>query len=256
LSPAAATGAGWAAAGRTGEDARVKTTHILFDFFGTLVGYRAGWTVPGHPRSHDLLRRWGSELTYPDFMAAWSRICAEFDRRGDRDDSEFSMTQVGTAFLADVLGRPPAGAEVEEFVAEYIREWNAGVTYPAAAGECVRALAGDYRLAVVTNTHQADLVPNHLDSMGLRRHFDAVVTSVEVGWRKPRPEIFAATLDTLGIDAASAVFVGDTYTPDFVGPERAGITAFLIDPDRRAPVPDERRLDSIADLPVRLKAVA
>jgi putative hydrolase of the HAD superfamily len=235
---------------------RGRPTHILFDFFGTLVEYKAGWTVLGHPRSHDLLRRWGCELTYPDFMAAWSRTCAEFDRRAGRDDSEFSMTQAGTAFLAEVLGRPPAGAEVEGFVAEYIREWNAGVAYPAAAVECVRELAGDYRLAVVTNTHQADLVPDHLESMGLRDHFDAVITSVEVGWRKPRPEIFAATLDTLGIDAAAAVFVGDTYTPDFVGPDRAGIAAFLIDPHRRAPVPDERRLDSIADLPARLEAVA
>jgi putative hydrolase of the HAD superfamily len=236
----------------TGPD--VGHTHILFDFFGTLVEYSASRTEQGYARSHHLLRRLGGDLDYPDFLAAWAKTSAEFDRLSDQDDHEFSMIDVGTAFLADALGRPPAVADVTAFIAEYISEWNTGVKYPADAVECVRELARDYRLAVVTNTHQADLVPNHLAAMGLLSHFDAVVTSVEVGWRKPHPEIYASALDTLRIDAAAAVFVGDTYAPDFVGPERAGITAFLIDPHRRAPVPDARRLNSILELPARLRA--
>lgn len=68
------------------------------------------------------------------------------------------------------------------------------------------------------------------------------------------PKIYATTLDTLRIDATAALFVGDTYLPDFFGPERAGITAVLIDPHRQAPVPDARRLNSIIELPARLRA--
>jgi putative hydrolase of the HAD superfamily len=230
----------------------VRRTHILFDFFGTLVEYSASRTEQGYARSHEVLRRLGADLSYPDFLTAWSRTSAEFDRFSDHDDHEFSMTDVGTAFLSSALGRPPTSAEVDAFVAEYISEWNTGVTYPAEVAECVGELARDYRLAVVTNTHQADLVPNHLTAMGLLSCFDAVLTSVEVGWRKPHPEIYATTLRALGITAAAAVFVGDSYRPDFLGPEQAGITAFLIDPHRRAPVPDPRRLHSILDLPARL----
>jgi putative hydrolase of the HAD superfamily len=227
------------------------TKHILFDFFGTLVEYSASRTEQGYARSHDLLRRLGAELSYPEFLATWAATSAEFDRGSDRDDREFSMTEVGTAYLSDVLRRTPSAAEVEAFVDAYIGEWNTGVRYSAAVAAWVRALAGEHRLAVVTNTHHPDLVPGHLDAMGLRSCFDAVVTSVEVGWRKPHPKIYATTLDMLGIDASAAVFVGDTYEPDFVGPERAGIAAFLIDPHRRAPVPDERRLNSVLDLPHR-----
>lgn len=229
-------------------------TVILFDFFGTLVDYSPAHTGQDHARSHDLLRLFGADLALADYLAAWSNTWQDFERRSDRDDREFSVTDAGTEFLTGALGRPPLGAEVEAFVAAYISEWNAGVTYPAGTIDCVRDLARDHRLAVVTNTHQPDLVPNHLDAMGLLPLFEAVVTSVEVGWRKPHPVIYATALDALGVDAASAVFVGDTYTPDFVGPEEVGITAFLIDPHRRATVPEDRRLTSVVDLPSRLEA--
>jgi putative hydrolase of the HAD superfamily len=229
-----------------------RPTHILFDFFGTLVEYSASRTEQGYPRSHALLRRLGADLDYLGFLAAWSQIYDEFDRRSEDDDHEFSMIEVGTAFLADLLGSAPRPADVDAFAAEYLAEWDTGVRYIAEIATCVRDLARDYRLAVVTNTHQADIVRNHLTAMGLRSCFDAVITSVEVGWRKPHPAIFAAALQALRIDARAAVFVGDTYAPDFLGPERAGITAYLLDPQRRAPVPDSRRLDSILDLPGRL----
>lgn len=227
-------------------------TVILFDFFGTLVDYSPAHTGQDHARSHGLLRDLGAATDYADYLAGWSGTWAEFERRSDRDDREFSVTEAATAFLAGVLGRPPAAAEVGSFVAAYLDEWNAGVTYPADVVACVRELARGYRLGVVTNTHQPDLVPGHLDAMGLSSSFEVVVTSVEVGWRKPHPAIYAAALDALGADAGAAVFVGDTYGPDFVGPERVGITAFLIDPHRRASVPEERRLTSVVDLPARL----
>ncbi|HYN94035.1 MAG TPA: HAD family hydrolase [Pilimelia sp.] len=229
-------------------------THILFDFFGTLVDYSASRTAQSHARSHELLLRLGARLSYRDFLAAWLRTNAEFDRLSDQDDHEFAMTEVGAAFLATALGRQPAPADVEAFVVEYIGEWNTGVRYPAGITELVRELHRDHRLAVVTNTHRADLVPNHLEAMGLLPFVDAVITSVEVGWRKPHPTIYATALDALGIEARAAVFVGDTYGPDFAGPERAGMTAYLIDPHRRTPVPDARRLASIFDLPARLRA--
>lgn len=228
--------------------------HILFDFFGTLVDYSRSRTEQGYPRTHALLRGLGADLTYEEFLAGWSRTSAAYDRLSDRDDREFSMVEVGTAFLGEVLSRAPERTEVQAIVASYLSEWSKGVRYPAEVAALVPRLARDHRLAVVTNTHDAALVPGHLAAMGLLGSFDAVITSVEVGWRKPHPRIYAAALAALGVPASSAVFVGDTYRPDFLGPRRAGIQAYLIDPQRRAPVPDHHRLSSIADLPARLCA--
>src|SRR5215211_5303072 len=157
---------------------RQACTHVLFDFFGTLVDYSASRTEQGFERSHDLLRSFGANLTYEDFLATWSQTSAKFDRLSDQDDHEFSMIDVGTAFFTDALGHEPALADVEAFVAQYVTEWNTGVRYPAGITELVHKLAGEYRLAVVTNTHQANVVPDHLAAMGLLSSFDAVITSV------------------------------------------------------------------------------
>ena len=234
---------------------RARITHVLFDFFGTLVDYSASRVDQGFEGSHRLLRHLGAELAYADFLDAWSSISTEFDKRSARDDREYAMADVGAAFLAGALGREPAVTEVEAFVVQYLGEWNTGVRYRLGIEDLLGELASEYRLAVVTNTQDTFLVPGHLAAMGLTSLFEAVITSVEVGWRKPHPKIYATALAAVGVSASSAVFVGDSYAPDFLGPEQVGMTAFLIDPQRRAPVPDSRRLSSIFDLPTKLSNI-
>lgn len=229
-------------------------THLLFDFFGTLVHYSESRTEQGYHGTHALLRRLGADLTYAEFLTRWAALCADFDRRSDVDDHEFSMVDVGGEFLAGVLGAEPARADVDAFVEQYVREWNTTVRYPDGIGDLIRGLAARYTLAVVTNTHHPPLVPGHLAAMGIRDCFDAVVTSVEVGWRKPHPTIYATALSALGITAGAAAFVGDTYVADFAGPSRAGMTAFLIDPGDIHRVPRERRLGSVFDLPYAVRS--
>lgn len=227
-------------------------SHVLLDFFGTLVDYSPSRTEQGFEASYQLAASAGAQVGYGDFLRAWDAECARFDRRSERDDSEFSMHQVASSFLRRLLGHDPGAAVADDFVAAYLAEWNSGVRYPSGMTELVRALASRYRLAVVTNTHEPGLVPGHLAAMGIAPHVDVVVTSVEVGWRKPHPAIYAQALRRLGIGAPSAVFAGDTYGADYVGPIAAGIAAFLIDPEGRHDIPAERRLHSLADLPTRL----
>ncbi|MBE1490446.1 HAD family hydrolase [Plantactinospora soyae] len=229
-----------------------RHTHVLFDFFGTLVDYSASRTEQGYQRSHELLRWYGGRLDYPDFLLEWSRVCTDFDRSCDLDDHEFAMEEVTEAFLSAALGREPDAADVRAFVDTYVAEWNREVHYLPGIADLLSGLAADYRLAVVSNTHHAPLVPAHLAAMGVESLFDAVITSVRVGWRKPDPRIYAAALGELGVAAESVVFVGDSIEPDYHGPRRIGMLAYLIDPTGQAPVPDRHRLASVFDLPGRL----
>jgi putative hydrolase of the HAD superfamily len=116
----------------------------------------------------------------------------------------------------------------------------------------VTALRSRFRLAVVSNTHDSALVPAHLTAMGIADCFDAVITSIDVGWRKPDPRIYTAALTRLGIRAEAAIFAGDTYDTDYAGPVAAAMQAYLIDPHGRHPVRSDRRLGSLADLPAVL----
>lgn len=220
---------------------------ILLDFFGTLVSYSPSRVDQGYPRSHAFVREHGSLLSYDDFLIEIDACFAAFDARSDIDDSEFSMGEVAAAFVR----RHAAGADPAEFERRYLAEWSAGVVFPPGLEPFLRDLRRTHRLAVVSNTHSSTMVPRLLREAGIDGLFDAVVLSVDVGRRKPHPSVYAAALDALGIRAEEAVFVGDSYAADYAGPTAAGITAFLIDPEKSAAVPAERRMESVFDLPSR-----
>jgi putative hydrolase of the HAD superfamily len=217
---------------------------LLLDFFGTLVSYSPSRVDQGYPRCHAYVREHGASLSYPDFLAAVDGCFAEFDRRSDLDDREFSMGEVA----ATLLRRYAPGGDPAEFERRYLAEWSAGVLVPDGLADLLADLRRSYRLAVVSNTHSSTMVPALMAAAGIDALVDAVVLSVDVGWRKPHPRMYEAALRAVGVEAGAAVFVGDSYTADFAGPAAAGITALLVDPAGTADVPGDRRIGSVFDL--------
>ncbi len=95
---------------------------------------------------------------------------------------------------------------------------------------------------------------------GLTAAVDAMVSSAWVGARKPHPRIFAAAVAEAGVAPERAVFVGDTWGPDVVGPLEAGMTPLYLRrdghwPDGTAPpdlgtvavAPDLRGITALLD---------
>jgi len=68
-----------------------------------------------------------------------------------------------------------------------------------------------------------------LNELGLPSWLDIVVTSLDSGFNKPRPEIFQEALKRAGVQPSEAVYVGDQYQVDCVGANQAGIRGILLD---------------------------
>lgn len=227
---------------------------IFFDFFGTLVDYSASRTEQGFHDTYALLRDLGVRLEYEQFLDEWAAEAARLDDATRENNREFAMEDVAHAFLKRVRQRPPSDSTVDRFVDVYLAEWNQAVSYPADVPEILHTLAGRFRLAVVTNTHKADLVPRHLAAMGIAGIFEVVVTSLKVGWRKPHPAIFSESLRQMRAAASEVVFVGDDYVADYLGSTAAGIRALLLDPTRRYAIPEERRLYALREVVEKVAA--
>jgi len=165
------------------------------------------------------------------------------------------MLEAATVFLGRVVGTS-SEALVRDFIQTYLAEWNKGVRYPCGIAAMLERLRDRFTLAIVTNTHDADLVPHHLERMGISHLFACIVTSVEVGTRKPDPAIFHRALHLLGVSAERCIFVGDSHEADYMGALSAGIPALLIDPERQAQIHREARLESVFDLECRLADAA
>lgn len=87
-----------------------------------------------------------------------------------------------------------------------------------------------YRVGVVTNSiFPGELFEPRLAELGLAGYVDAVVSSADVGWSKPDPRPYVATLERLGIEPQEALFIGDRLDTDIAGARAAGLRAVLID---------------------------
>ena len=67
------------------------TTHVLFDFFGTLVDYSPAPIEEGYEKSYSLMRDAGYHGSYAEFVAHWQTTYAALDAEARVTHQEFSM---------------------------------------------------------------------------------------------------------------------------------------------------------------------
>jgi len=68
-----------------------------------------------------------------------------------------------------------------------------------------------------------------LDELQLSPRLDVVVTSLDAGANKPRPEIFLEALRRAKVAPAQALYIGDQYQVDVIGARGAGMKGILLD---------------------------
>lgn len=229
-------------------------THLLFDFFGTLVEYSESRTEQGYERSYAMLLENGANCSYETFLEHWAALGHEFDLASEIDMDEFSMDDVTTRFLTEVLGPDFPPTVMTTFRDTYLQEWSKGVRYIEGVPALLNQLKQRYTLVLVTNTHSADFVRSHLRGMGITEHFSLVVTSIEHGKRKPCAAIFQDALKASGGDHHHALYIGDSFTNDYVGATGVGIRCLLIDPHKKYDIPAQDRITHILDLQNLLSA--
>lgn len=220
---------------------------LLFDFFGTLVAYEPDRSRLGYRRTHQLVRSLGSTLSHDDFVSVWDAASKQLEAESRQTLREYDMSDAARRFavLAPIV---LSDAQCRDLGQTFLSEWEHHVRPIEGAAEMVARLSARWPVAVVSNTHDQGMVPRLLAAMGLTDAVTAVVLSVTHGWCKPHPSIYQAALTEVGSPGGRLVFVGDNHAADFVGPEVAGMQAYLIDPDRRHPIPPDRRLDTVLDL--------
>jgi FMN phosphatase YigB (HAD superfamily) len=217
-------------------------TAVLFDLFDTLVHFDRErlplLTIDGRPvrstAGHllDALRPHAPALAIEQVFAALVASWQEAERLRAIDHREVAAPERFADFLARLgLAAAPA-ALVETLIETHRRELARAADFPARHGALLRALAPRYRLAVVSNFDYAPTAIGILEHAGVADLFATIVVSDQIGWRKPRPEIFAEALRRLGIGPAEALFVGDRADIDVVGAQQAGIPVAWINPQR------------------------
>jgi putative hydrolase of the HAD superfamily len=107
------------------------------------------------------------------------------------------------------------------------------------------------RLGVVTNRPWTSSVflPD-LSAVGLADYFDVVVSSADVGLRKPHPFIFETALRALDGQPETALMVGDSLANDVGGAEACGMRGIWLrnSDEEGAAAPSHVSVQSISEI--------
>ncbi|HDM92003.1 MAG TPA: HAD family hydrolase [Candidatus Korarchaeota archaeon] len=155
---------------------------------------------------------------FSDYWARtnWKRVTTLEEVPAERDIAEF---------LAE-LGLEPV--VTDRHLVAYSRPYVEFTRPRDGVREALEELSQEFRLAVVSNVTYGPMVVESLERHGLIDYFEAVVTSYEVGLRKPHPKIFKRALEALEARASEAVMVGDELVDDVIGARASGIKAILL----------------------------
>lgn len=91
------------------------------------------------------------------------------------------------------------------------------------------------RMAILSN-HEWHL-PALIEGLDLARYMESIVTSAQVGYRKPHPRMFEAVLAELGLPPEACLMVGDSVSADIRGAAGMGLAGVFIHRHEHKPPP-------------------
>jgi FMN phosphatase YigB (HAD superfamily) len=189
---------------------------LSVDLFGTLVA--ADRPTEPWAAAADQLRARGVSVP-ADWEDAYRSTQLSVDR-----GAELSLVAHTRAALAS------RGVEAAEDVVHeaLLAAFDGPVTVRPGAVDALAAAAEHGPVGLLSNCSLPGLVERTLERADLPVAFDAIVTSVDCGWRKPSDRAFETVADRLGVPVEELVHVGDDPRTDGGG-RTAGATVVLTD---------------------------
>ncbi len=208
---------------------------VILDFYGTLAEI-----TTAVPSFEEHIRDLGYELPQDARRRWWNDGIdgTEHDEHSQSRDHYVAWQRARMRAILDECGVPASDHDLILARADELSGHRLIEAYPEAASVLAELRARGCTLAICSNWDW-DL-EEAIAGAGLDGSVDLVVSSAWVGARKPHPRIYTHTLERLGIGAADAIFVGDTWSCDVEGPLAMGLRPVYLrrahfGPDNTAP---------------------
>jgi putative hydrolase of the HAD superfamily len=237
---------------------------VLFDLGGTLLhgrGLGAGLDLAykGARAAYDTLK--AQKVSLPSYPMYLARVTAAFASMGSAGGGLKEMDirrEIGQFFAG--IGAQLRDGQLDEALAAWHSPFAAEMHLDPKAVSVLEDLgAQGLRMGVITNSvWPGVLVERHLERLGVKRFFEVVVSSADVGLRKPSPEVFAAAVKRMGVQPSECAYVGDRPREDVVGAQQAGMrSVLLLGPGAKDPGPQpDLTIDALGALPAALRSLA
>ena len=121
----------------------------------------------------------------------------------------------------------------EQFGLAYIKESPLKTTLFPYTHEVLLYLKKKYSLHIITNGFE-EVQHIKLASSDLAQYFDVIVTSEQVGVKKPNAKIFEFALEQAKAKPDESIMIGDDFPVDVLGAEQIGMQGVYFNPNKLA----------------------
>ncbi len=119
--------------------------------------------------------------------------------------------------------------------------------FPNAA-EVLRYLAGKYHLHIITNGFRS-VQEGKIANSGIKKYFQTLVASEDIGYQKPDVRIFMHMLKTINAGKEACIVIGDDEKTDIQGARDAGIDYIWFNPEKRESLYNSKpEINSLSEL--------
>lgn len=203
---------------------------VFFDYYNTLVDYYP----PREEVQAKLLGEMGIRIT-PEELLRPIMVADDFL---SKEHSQKSLAKRSKEEIAALYGQyhgiifKEAGLEAStELIGNILRKWVTLELKLALYKDVVPALdelkERGLTLGLISNVDR-DIDADY-ERLGLAKWLQLKIISKDVGFTKPRPEIFQAAVKAAKVKPEEAIYVGDQYEIDVIGARGVGMRGILID---------------------------
>lgn len=209
------------------------TKAVFFDFYQTL----GVWGQSLRPRLQKITDRYGFEIDAARYATARENLYAEASGTDPTEHSLLGTMREIIESYCEFVRALGVQEHVEQMTWELLQSEhslfaaNAATLYDDTVPTLQHLREAGFKLAIVSNW-DTPLDPL-TERLGIAHYFDIIVASHDARVRSAKPDshIFNYTLEAVGVSAAEAVHVGDTYEADIIGAQNVQIRPILIDRD-------------------------
>lgn len=228
----------------TGREERLRVRAVLFDVNHTLVDILTDehrdrvYQGIGHVLAYS-----GIHMRCGQLRETYFATLHELRERNPEEHPEFDAVAVWRTIVgrhATAYTRSLPAGRIEQ-LPRFLTELHRSLSrrrlhrYPHVR-RVLDELGRHYRLGVVTDGQTAYARPE-LDELGLLDHFDRIVVSGDLGFRKPDRRMFDIALRALQVAPEHAVYVGNDTFRDVHGARQAGLHTVLYAADGAPEMP-------------------
>ncbi|HYA77760.1 MAG TPA: HAD family hydrolase [Verrucomicrobiae bacterium] len=199
---------------------------VLFDLFDTLILIDDNHECFTNSllKLHSSLFKNGFLCDFSDFESSYVKVAEQIEAATATNLREPHFKIYVSLTLSNLGYRvSPEDKAINEGVRNFCREFSCYVQLDPQAVTVLEFLQEKYKTGLISNLSFSECAWDLLKTNNLKNLFDFIIISGDVNIRKPNPKIFKIALDSLGVPACEAIFIGDTLETDIEGAINTGM---------------------------------